>query len=413
MKMNNWMKKLTKTVGIGIVTISLCGCGKIEKEDVIISVWGPEGDQAMLQEMAESFKEAYGKEANFTITISEESEVTCKETVLINPQNAADVFIFADDQFDALVDNDTLHEVTYDADIIIEENGGQEAAAIAAASKDGKLYAYPLTASNGYFLYYNDKYFSEDDVKSLDKMLEIAESNSKKIAMDFTSGWYLYSFFKGAGLNVEIAEDGKGNVCDWNTTEGQYTGLDVAEAMCAIAENQGFLNCGDEDFVNGAKDGTIIAGINGAWNANNVKEAFGEHYAATKLPEYTLAGDSVQMHSFAGYKLVGVNAYTQQEKWAQRFAQWITNEENQMKRFNEKGEGPSNIKAATSQEVLASPAIAALTEQSQYAHIQRVEDSFWMPVYVYGTTIMAGNLDKKNLQELLDQMVEDITTPAK
>lgn len=393
-----------------IMTMSMFGCGKTKKEDVSITVWGPASDQEMLKEMAESFKKEYGDKANITITISEESEVTCKETVLINPQSAADVYIFADDQFDTLVSNNALHEVTVDTDTIINDNGGKDSAAILAASRDNKLYAYPMTASNGYFLYYNNEYFTEEDVKDFDKMLEIAEANNKKIAMDFTSGWYLYSFFKGAGLNVEITEDGSSNICDWNTKEGKYTGLDVAEAMCKIASHKGFLNCGDEDFVNGAKDGDIIAGINGAWNANNMKEAYGEHYAATMLPGYTLSGDLVQMHSFAGYKLVGVNAYTKQEKWAQLFAQWITNEENQMKRFKANGEGPSNVKAAASEEVLASPAIAALTAQSKYAHIQRVGDGFWMPVYVYGTTIMAGNLDEKDLQELLDQMVEDITS---
>lgn len=409
---NRLTQNLMKIFIGATIVLSLCGCSKTAKEDVSISVWGPADDQEMLQEMAENFKAKYADEANITITISEESEVTCKETVLIDPQNAADVYIFADDQFDALVNHNTLHEVTYETAEIIEENGGQDSAAIAASSKDGKLYAYPMTASNGYFLYYNDEYFTEEDVKSLDKMLEIAEENSKKVAMDFTSGWYLYSFFKGAGLSVEINEDGKGNTCDWNTTEGQYTGLDVAEAMCEIAGNEGFLNCGDDDFVKGAKEGVIIAGINGTWNANNMREAYGEHYAATKLPEYTLAGNSVQMHSFAGYKLVGVNEYAEQEEWAQKFARWITNEENQMKRFAVKGEGPSNVKAASSEEVLASPAIAALAAQSQYAHIQRVDDSFWMPVYVYGTTIMAGNLDEKDLQDLLDQMVKDITTAS-
>ena len=68
-----------------------------------------------------------------------------------------------------------------------------------------------------------------------------------------------------------------------------------------------------------------------------------------------------------------------------------------------------DVNAASSKEVTDSPAIAALAAQSEYAHIQRVSDSFWMPVYVYGTTITAGNLDEKSLQILLDQMVKDIT----
>ena len=243
-------------------------------------------------------------------------------------------------------------------------------------------------------------------------MLEVAWKNGKKIAMDFTGGWYLYSFFKGAGLNVEINEDGVTNTCNWNTTEGKYKGIDVAEAMCSIAANPGFLNCGDDDFVTGAKDGSIIAGINGAWNASEIQKAYGENYAATKLPEYTVAGDSVQMHSFMGFKLVGVNAYSKNDKWAQRFAQWITNEQNQMKRFKENGECPSNVKAAASDEVVKSPAIAALAAQSEYAHIQRVTDSFWMPAHVYGTTVTAGNLDKKDLQDLLERMVADFTADS-
>lgn len=402
-------KRMAMCIAICMLMISLfSGCGK-EKENVTLSVWGAEEDQEMLREMVDAFEEKYKDEAEFNITICVENEVTCKETVLIDPKKAADIYSFADDQFRSLCQNNALLEVTENVDEIIEANGGKESAAVQSASYDGKLYAYPTTASNGYFLYYNKEYFTEEDVKSFDKMLEIAKENDKKIAMDFTSGWYLYSFFKGAGLNVEISEDGLTNICDWNTTEGKYKGVDVAEAMCKLVANPGFLNCGDADFVAGAKDGSIIAGINGAWNAKNMQEAYGDNYAATKLPEYSIAGDSVQMHSFAGYKLVGVNAYTKNAKWAQRLAQWITNEENQMIRFERKGDCPSNVNAASSKEVIDSPAIAALAAQSEYAHIQRVSDSFWMPVYVYGTTITAGNLDEKSLQVLLDQMVKDIT----
>lgn len=407
------MRRNTKRMAMCMAICTLMmllfsGCGK-KKENVTLSVWGAEEDQEMLGEMVDAFKEKYKNEAEFNITICVENEVTCKETVLIDPKKAADIYAFADDQFRSLCQNNALLEVTENVDEIIKANGGKESAAVKSASYDGKIYAYPMTASNGYFLYYNKEYFTEEDVKSLDKMLEIAKKNGKKVAMDFTSGWYLYSFFKGAGLNVEISEDGLTNICDWNTTEGKYKGIDVAEAMCRIVSNTGFLNCGDADFVAGAKDGSIIAGINGAWNAKNMQEAYGDNYAATKLPEYSIAGDSVQMHSFVGYKLVGVNAYTENAKWSQRLAQWITNEENQMIRFEKKGDCPSNVNAAASKKVIESPAIAALAAQSEYAHIQRVSDSFWMPVYVYGTTITAGNLDEKSLQILLDQMVKDIT----
>lgn len=386
------------------------GCGKTLPE-VTLSVWCPHESVEAVEQMISDFTELHSDEAVFHITVSEEEELSCKETVLANPAAAADIYAFADDQFRELYNAGALLEITMDADTVIAENGGADNGAIRSATVDGKLYAYPVTASNGYFLYYNSAYLSEEDVKSLDRILQVAEENGKKFVMDFTSGWYIYSFFKGAGLDVSLNEDGLTNSCDWNSVSGKYKGIDVAEAMLRISENGGFLSCGDEAFVSGAADGSIIAGINGTWNAVNIEEAYGENYAATKLPEYTVAGDSVQMCSFAGYKLIGVNSATEQPEWSMRLAQWITNEENQMTMFKLRGEGPSNIKAAASEEVRAAKAIAALGEQSAYGYLQNVGGNFWTPANVFGTTIAAQNPDGTDLQELLDTMVTGITSP--
>ena len=37
--------------------------------------------------------------------------------------------------------------------------------AVAAASVNDTLYAYPMTADNGYFLYYDKNYLTEEDVR--------------------------------------------------------------------------------------------------------------------------------------------------------------------------------------------------------------------------------------------------------
>ena len=362
------------------LAIAVSGCGT-EQANVSLSIWTSADEQEIMKEMIESFQEQYEKEAQFEITISEEDEKTCRDTVLADPAGAADLYTFASDQFDNLQREHALLPITDNAEQIISNNGGPDSAAVLSSSKDGTLYAYPMVASNGYFMYYNTDYFTENDVTSFDHMLDIAAQNGKKVAMDFTSGWYIYSFFKGAGLDVEMNEDRVTNSCNWNDSSSSYTGVDVANAMLAIAGHEGFLNCTDENFVNGVKDGTIIAGINGAWNASNVKEAYKEHYNAAKLPTYTLAGNQVQMHSFAGYKLLGINAHTKNPEWAMRLAAWLTNEENQLTRFRKRGEGPSNIKAAASEEVQAAPAIKALSEQSAYSHLQNVAETFWTPTF--------------------------------
>lgn len=354
-------KAAAAAIALAVSAPVFSGCGKVLPE-VTLSVWCPQESVEAVEQMITEFTGLHSDEAVFHITVSEEEELSCKETVLANPAAAADIYAFADDQFRELYNAGALLEVTLDADTVIAENGGADNGAIRSATVDGKLYAYPVTASNGYFLYYNSAYLSEEDVKSLDRILQVAEENGKKFAMDFTSGWYIYSFFKGAGLDVSLNEDGLTNSCDWNSADGKYKGRDVAEAMLRIAESGGFISCGDDDFVSGAADGSIIAGINGTWNAVNIEKAYGENYAAAKLPEYTVAGDSVQMCSFAGYKLMGVNSATEQPEWSMRLAQWITNEENQMTLFRLKGEGPSNVKAAASEEVRAAKAIAALGE---------------------------------------------------
>lgn len=206
-------KKMLALTMVGVMTLTcLTGCGssskddkttsgdqgssvKKEKQDVTLTVWGAEEDQDMLGEMIESFKTEYADTANWTIDLGVESEADAKDDILNDPEAAADVFAFADDQVDDLVDAKALQEITLDAEKVIEDNGGADNGAVQAASKDGKLYAYPMTADNGYFMFYNKKYFSsEDDVASLDNMMKIAAEKKKKVSMTIDDGWYIYSY---------------------------------------------------------------------------------------------------------------------------------------------------------------------------------------------------------------------------
>lgn len=57
------------------------------------------------------------------------------------------------------------------------------------------------------------------------------------------------------------------------------------------------------------------------------------------------------MSSFGGYKLVGVNSQTQFPAEAMDLADFLTNEDNQLKRFETRGYGPSNVNAASSDSV--------------------------------------------------------------
>ena len=138
-------------------------------------------------------------------------------------------------------------------------------------------------------------------------------------------------------MEVGLNEDGITNYCTWNSTDGPIRGVDVAQAMSEIAASPGFASRTDTEFIAGVEDGSVIAGVSGVWNAVAVEQAWGANAGAARLPAYTCAGKEVQMASFSGCKLIGVNAYSKHPDWAARLAEWITSEENQTLRFAMRG----------------------------------------------------------------------------
>ena len=374
---------------------------------VELVMWGSEEDQELLREMADAFIAENASVANLTITLGAVSEGEAKDQVLNDIESAADVYAFAHDQIASLVNAGALQAIPEEmgkSDIESRNDAGS----VAAATVNGELYAFPMTSDNGYFMYYDKSVFTEEDLGSWESMLAAAEAAGKKVQFDLGNAWYTYGFFAGAGLTVTLSEDGS-NSCDWASD----TGVAVCEAIMTLAAHPAFLNTSDTNFTTGVLDGTICAGVNGTWNAATVSEAWGENYGACKLPTYTMAdGTVVQTGAFSGYKLVGVNPYSDNLVWAMKLANYITNEENQAKRFTVRGIGPSNINVAATDAVQADPALAALLAQSAYSTAQNVGGNFWSPVASLGGILGEGNPDGTDLMALLTQCVEGIEAPV-
>lgn len=373
--------------------------------DVKLTMWGAEEDQTMLREMADAFIAENADKGNITIDIGVQSESSAKDTVLADPEAAADVFAFADDQLNELVAAGALQEVLLNPDDVKSRN---LVGSVNAATMNDKLYAYPMTADNGYFLYYDKSVLSEEDVQSMDTLLAKADASGKKFMMSLNDAWYIYSFYAGAGLKATLADDGINTVCNWN----EAPGADVTQAILDISTQPAFKSGADADIVSGIKDGSCCAAISGTWNAGTAEDTWGENYAATKLPTYTLNGEQVQMGSFSGYKLVGVNPHSSNVGVAMMLADYITNEDNQAKRFNDRKLGPSNIKVNESEAVQNAPAIAALAAQSDYATLQRVGANYWSSAQSLGEILASGDTQGKTTQQLMDDAVAGITAPV-
>ena len=171
------MKRNYISLLLAVGSLLLCnGCSRQEplpaaetvpESTISLTVWGGEEDEALLKELFSAFQSHYSGQASFQITYQPQSESSCKDALLQNLEGGADVFAFADDQVAALAAAGALEPVENPEEI----RASNLSAAIDAASVNNTLYAYPLTADNGYFLYYNKAYFSDEDIKSLNLMV--------------------------------------------------------------------------------------------------------------------------------------------------------------------------------------------------------------------------------------------------
>ena len=391
-------------------------------ETVALTLWGAEEDQALLAQLVEEFKAAY-PDQTFDIQIGVESESTAKDTVLTDIEAAADVFAFANDQLNDLVSAGALLNLSGDVSAVLPAYTGKTLddvlaangeGSVAAATKDGNVYAFPMGGGNNYFLYYDSTKITADQAKSWDELLSAAEAAGGKVGMTFASGWYNASFFLGAAFISDMNPDGT-TVIDWNGTSSDgYTGVDVVKAMAAIAAHPGFLAIADGDISNQIASGAVCAVVSGTWDAGAAETAFGEGYAATKLPTFTYAGDQVQMSCYSGFKLMGVNAYSKNSGWAVLLAEFLTNEASQTARFEARQLAPTNLNAAANDAVTSNVAIAASAAQDVYGSVQNVGGKFWDPTATFGQMIANGELgsDDAAIQTALDTLVEGVTAPV-
>lgn len=392
------------------------------EETIDLTLWGAEEDQDLLKELVGKFEETY-PDQKFNIEIGVESESTAKDTILTDVEAAADVYAFASDQIYDLYKAGALADLTeYDeafqavAGKSIEDvKNANSDASVEAASVDGDLYAFPMAGDNSYFLFYDSSVISPEDADSWDTILAAAEKAGKKVGMTLASGWYNAGFFYGAGFTTDLNDDGTTSM-DWNgTSPAGYTGVQVVQSMLNIAGNSSFMAIADGDISNQIATGGLCAVISGTWDAQAAQDAFGEGYAAAKLPTFTVGEDQVQMGSAFGYKFVGVNAYAENIGWAAVLAEFLTNEEAQTARFEARQIGPTNKVAVESDEVKANAAITAVIDQSEFGVIQRVGGKYWDPSASFGENIAQGKLaadDEAGIQAALDTLVEGVTAPV-
>ena len=362
-----------------------------------ITMWVSESDgmTALTQEMIDAFEVQYpGIVINASIEGVSEADAGSK--VVADVASAPDIYCFAQDQMARLVQAAALAGPSGDvAELIKAQN---DAGSVAAASVAGNLYAYPMTSDNGYYMYYDTSIISEEDAESLEKVIEICETNNVKFRFALENAWYNAGFFFGVGCHSLWTMNEAGEFTSLDDNFNSDLGLIAMKGMEKLAKSP----CYDSNADIFTDAGVVITGI---WNANAAADHFGENLGATDLPSFEVDGNSYHIGSYSGNKLMGVKPQSDAKKGAvlSLLAQFLTNEECQMKRYEGYQWGPSNLAAQASESVQANISLAALAKQNAYGQPQgQIHGSWWDTAKLLGAQAKAATSEddlKKALAE--------------
>ena len=166
-----------------------------------ITMWvsEKEGVAAQFQQQIDAF-EAANPGIIINAQIEGVSEANAGSQVLNDVASAPDIYCFAQDQLARLVQAQALATPGGDIATMIKTNN--DAGSVAAATVGGKLYAYPMTSDNGYYMYYNTSIISEEDAESMDKLIAACEANNLKFRYALENAWYTASFFFATGCHA-------------------------------------------------------------------------------------------------------------------------------------------------------------------------------------------------------------------
>ena len=377
---------------------------------ISLTVWGSQEDQQMLRDMCDAYAKANG-DKTYQFRFGVLGEGNSSDKILNDVEAGPDIFAFPSDRINTFYAGGALARIGGELEAQVKANnseGSVEAATIRVGGDD-HLYAFPMTGDNCYFLYYDKSvYQNPEDLQSLDRMLDVAEDAGKKVHFKINDdGWYLASFFfADEDLKYEVTYNDRMVEEKVDINFDSKDGLEVMKSIRHYIGRDGLVAQTDDSKIiaaftpdkNGRRE--CAAAVSGTWNVATIRELLGEDFGVCILPTVKIGGEDVRLSGFMGYKLLGVNGYSKNKGEAAKLASFLTNEENQLKRFKTRGLGPTNKKVASLPEVMNDPVISTVLEQAAYNRSQKdVPSAFWTPMASLITPLITAKSEGRTVTD--------------
>lgn len=386
------------------------GAASGETQDVALKVWCPQNqiDTGAMSQMQEAFAAAH-PEYNITWTTEVVGEDKCQDEVLKDVGNAADVFLFSNDQLPQLVDAGAIAQLGGETEAMVKNDIAESVAAT--VTQDGKVYGIPFT-HNTFFMYYDKTLLDENDIKTLEGiMAKPTADDVYNFYFESAGGWKLGCYYYGAGCSIFGPEGSDLSAgVDWNNA----TGLAVTNYLIDLINNPKCAFDGEITVSELIESHRLGAWFDGSWNYELYSAALGDDLGMAVIPTFNPDGTDHQLLGFYGSKAIGVNAHSKNMAAAVQFAAFIGNEENQLLRYELSKQVPANKTAGSNEKVMADPLATVLVNESNTASVAQPVNSvfsarYWSYAGAIPTEIRSGEITKDNAQEKLDAFVAAMT----
>ena len=369
---------------------------------ITITVWTPSEDQSAdngnwLDKELTAFKEAH-PEWDLTINTGVSPEGDTLKNIQTDPEAAADVFMYANDQIPDMLSINALARL---GGATLEQVQKQSSSTtLNTVSYNGGVYGVPFTG-NTWFMYYDKRVFSEDDVKNLDTMLE-----KGKVGFPLSNSWYIASFYVANGCTL-FGENG--GDADAGFDFGGDKAVAVTNYLVDLAANPNFVDANGLSPSTLA-DGTINCLFSGTWDYAAVVDAIGEeNVGICAAPTYTLDGKELQLKAFAGSKAIGVNANSKNPEVAVALTAFLGSTQAQQDHYDLRNIIPTD-ESLTVDDALATAQMNAMSYASIVQPLQADMGQYWTPAETMGKEIIAGTVTHDNAAEKTEAMNTSMNT---
>ena len=413
--------KLTVKTGSGksrTIPVTIKKGPVYDSNNVNLTLWGEESDQQFLTQTANEWASAYKAEhPNYkSVKVSVSIVGADVATYALDDPSVvgADVFTTAADTCLGLIESGKILELP--ETVVNETESLVGSALMESACYQGRYYGIPSRFEAANVLYYNKNLYTQEEITNLNTMLAKDLNGTSNLMMDLNSVWYGMNWFSTAGARLYTNYDKSINTM--NNPE-------VVEMMKWLAERhrEGTIaGCADDSLAAQAMgDGTAAAVIAGPWCENEFRDRVGDDLGIAELPYITVPNSVTNQHMycFTNSKITAVNAQSFYPEAALSLAQYLTNESNQLRRFEMTGAVPTAESLVSNSAVLSDPLAKAQVAQKNYtvfsnAYLGRA--NYWGLCETFLADLLGRTLSDETIEMLYadgftEEQIMDIMTP--